>query len=121
MTTRAILYVRVSTDEQAEKGYSLPSQLDACRKYAAQHDMVVAGVQLAWQAIAFSACSSVLTPDIKKKELPVWWQVSSPRAWLTRHRGWPLNAHTGRCALGQNVCESQAMLRVAVLVLVEAA
>lgn len=43
MTKRAILYVRVSTDEQAEKGYSLPSQLDACRKYAAQHDMRVAG------------------------------------------------------------------------------
>ncbi len=31
---RAVLYARVSTDEQADKGYSLPSQLDACRKYA---------------------------------------------------------------------------------------
>ena len=31
---RAVLYARVSTDDQADKGYSLPSQLDACRKYA---------------------------------------------------------------------------------------
>jgi len=30
---RAVLYARVSTDEQA-KGYSLPTQLEACRKYA---------------------------------------------------------------------------------------
>ncbi|MBI4672794.1 MAG: recombinase family protein [Chloroflexi bacterium] len=36
MTKRAILYARVSTDEQADKGYSLPSQFDAMRKYAAQ-------------------------------------------------------------------------------------
>ncbi len=31
---RAVLYARVSTDEQSEKGYSLPTQLEACRKYA---------------------------------------------------------------------------------------
>ena len=30
---RAVLYARVSTDEQA-KGYSLPTQLEACQKYA---------------------------------------------------------------------------------------
>lgn len=37
MTKRAVLMGRVSTDEQAEKGYSLPSQLEACRKYAEEH------------------------------------------------------------------------------------
>ncbi len=31
---RAVLYARVSTDEQGEKGYSLPSQLETCRNYA---------------------------------------------------------------------------------------
>jgi len=31
---RAILYARVSTDEQKDKGYSLPSQFEAMRKYA---------------------------------------------------------------------------------------
>ena len=39
---RAILYARVSTDEQAEKGYSLPSQFDAMRKYAAQQGFEIA-------------------------------------------------------------------------------
>ena len=33
---RAAVYTRVSTDEQG-KGYSLPTQLEACRKYAAEH------------------------------------------------------------------------------------
>ena len=34
VSKRAVLYARVSTDEQADKGYSLPSQLELCRKYA---------------------------------------------------------------------------------------
>jgi Resolvase, N terminal domain len=32
----AILYARVSTDEQARSGYSLAQQLEALREYAAQ-------------------------------------------------------------------------------------
>jgi site-specific DNA recombinase len=36
MDKKAVIYARVSTDEQAAKGYSLPTQLDACRKYAAR-------------------------------------------------------------------------------------
>jgi len=40
---RAVLYTRVSTDEQAEKGYSLPSQLNACRTYASEHGYIVPG------------------------------------------------------------------------------
>ena len=31
---KCILYCRVSTDEQAASGYSLPAQMEACRKYA---------------------------------------------------------------------------------------
>lgn len=38
---RAILYARVSTDDQADKGYSLPSQFEAMRKYAAQQDLEI--------------------------------------------------------------------------------
>lgn len=30
----AAIYVRVSTDQQAEKGYSIDTQLEACRKCA---------------------------------------------------------------------------------------
>ncbi len=33
MNNRAVLYARVSTEEQT-KGYSLPTQLEACRRYA---------------------------------------------------------------------------------------
>jgi len=39
---RAVIYARVSTDEQANN-YSLPTQLEACRQYAAAHDMTIAG------------------------------------------------------------------------------
>jgi DNA invertase Pin-like site-specific DNA recombinase len=31
---RAVLYTRVSTDEQARSGYSLAQQLEALREYA---------------------------------------------------------------------------------------
>ena len=34
MNKRAVLYARVSSDDQADKGYSLPTQLEYCRKYA---------------------------------------------------------------------------------------
>jgi site-specific DNA recombinase len=33
---KAILYARVSTQEQAEKGYSLAQQMEALREYAAR-------------------------------------------------------------------------------------
>ena len=39
--TNAIIYARVSTDEQADKGYSLPSQLEHCREYARRNNLVV--------------------------------------------------------------------------------
>ena len=38
---RAAIYARVSTDEQAEKGYSLQTQVEACREYAASHSLQV--------------------------------------------------------------------------------
>ena len=33
---RAVLYARVSTDEQARSGYSLAQQLEACRAWCAR-------------------------------------------------------------------------------------
>jgi len=42
---RAVIYARVSTDEQGDN-FSLPSQIDACRRYAAERGMqVIADVQ----------------------------------------------------------------------------
>src|SRR4051794_36146382 len=38
---RAILYARVSTDEQSRSGYSLAQQLEALREYAAREDYEV--------------------------------------------------------------------------------
>ncbi len=37
---RAIVYARVSTDEQA-RGYSIPTQLDSCRRYCAERGYTV--------------------------------------------------------------------------------
>jgi site-specific DNA recombinase len=36
MNKNAAIYARVSTDDQADKGYSLPSQLEGCRHYISQ-------------------------------------------------------------------------------------
>jgi DNA invertase Pin-like site-specific DNA recombinase len=50
---RAILYARVSTDEQARSGYSLAQQLEALREYAAREGYeVLEEVQDAGQSAA---------------------------------------------------------------------
>lgn len=36
-----IVYARVSTDEQAKKGFSIPAQLDNCRTYCQRHGFAV--------------------------------------------------------------------------------
>jgi site-specific DNA recombinase len=41
MNKQAAIYARVSTDEQAERGYSLESQLEACQDYAAAHGLEI--------------------------------------------------------------------------------
>jgi len=43
MTKRALLVARVSTDPQAKFGYSLPTQLEAMRKYTLSYAMEIAG------------------------------------------------------------------------------
>lgn len=40
----AAIYARVSTDDQAEKGYSLPSQIEACRNFASTKGFEVVSV-----------------------------------------------------------------------------
>jgi len=44
MTKQAAIYARVSTDDQAERGYSLPSQIEACQNFAIQKGFDVAAV-----------------------------------------------------------------------------
>lgn len=44
MTKRAAIYARVSTDEQSDHGYSLPSQIQACQRFVEQRDMDLAEV-----------------------------------------------------------------------------
>src|SRR5687767_4675824 len=39
MTNRAVLYARVSTDEQGEYGYSLTTQIQAMRQYCQEHGL----------------------------------------------------------------------------------
>lgn len=43
MSNRAVIYARVSTEEQAEHGYSLPSQIEACRKYVQEQGWSLVG------------------------------------------------------------------------------
>ncbi len=38
---RAVIYVRVSTTEQAQGGYSIEAQLEACRRYAREQGWIV--------------------------------------------------------------------------------
>ena len=40
---RAVIYCRVSTDEQARSGTSLDTQRDACLKYAESHGLKIVG------------------------------------------------------------------------------
>jgi site-specific DNA recombinase len=44
MNKQAAIYARVSTDDQAERGYSLPSQVEACQRFAWQKGFDVAAV-----------------------------------------------------------------------------
>ena len=44
MNKRAAIYVRVSSDDQAEHGYSLPSQIEECQKFAWQKGFDVIAV-----------------------------------------------------------------------------
>ena len=44
MKKNAILYIRVSTDEQAEKGYSLLDQRDKLIRYCQNNNVDVAGI-----------------------------------------------------------------------------
>ena len=44
MKTKAACYIRVSTTDQAESGYSLKAQEALCRQYCADHDYDVVGV-----------------------------------------------------------------------------
>lgn len=44
MTKQAAIYARVSTDDQAERGYSLPSQIDNCQRFATLKGFDIAAV-----------------------------------------------------------------------------
>ena len=44
-TNRAVIYLRVSTDEQVKSGYGLAAQLEVCQKYAATYGYTVVAVK----------------------------------------------------------------------------
>jgi site-specific DNA recombinase len=39
---KAVIYLRVSTKEQAEEGYSIPAQAEACRRFIVDRDWELA-------------------------------------------------------------------------------
>jgi site-specific DNA recombinase len=44
MNKQAAIYARVSTDDQAQRGYSLPSQIEACERFANQRGFDIVAV-----------------------------------------------------------------------------
>jgi site-specific DNA recombinase len=44
MTKQAAIYARVSSDEQSAKGYSIPTQIDACNRFVASKGFEIAGI-----------------------------------------------------------------------------
>ena len=57
-TERAIIYLWVSTDEQAESRAGLDGQLDACRAHAARAGMELAG------SVALAASMAEIPPTV---------------------------------------------------------
>ena len=62
---RAVIYARVSTDEQANKGYSLESQIEACEKYAHAHGLEIVGGRY------FDTMAKTLVDEPNEDTLPV--------------------------------------------------
>jgi site-specific DNA recombinase len=54
---RAVFYVRVSTEEQAKMGYSIPEQLKELRAYAAREDYLV--VEEPWATVTAARTRTV--------------------------------------------------------------
>ena len=61
---RAILYARVSTDEQARSGYSLAQQMEALRGYAARS-------RTRFKTGSALACGSSLSTSVRLRLLPL--------------------------------------------------
>ena len=72
---RVILYIRVSTDEQKEKGYSLGYQLEQLQKYCLANDMeVVALFQEDYSAKTFNRPEfQKMLKQLRSKELRADW------------------------------------------------
>jgi DNA invertase Pin-like site-specific DNA recombinase len=73
MMIRAIIYIRVSTDEQAESGLGLEAQLSACRAYAARmalevvlifEDSMSAGLKLDRRTVLLQAIGAMQKGDV---------------------------------------------------------
>jgi len=68
---RAALYARVSTDEQAQEGYSLDAQLDVMRAYCDIHELEIAGEYVddgySGTNIRRNAYNFMFSPDERKK------------------------------------------------------
>jgi len=72
MTKRAIVYARVSTDDQAEKGFSLTAQIEAGRKYADLHGLTV---------------TQELIDDGVSGAIPFWQRPAGATAWTLLQQG----------------------------------
>jgi site-specific DNA recombinase len=97
---RAILYARVSTDEQARTGYSLAQQIEALREYAAREGYEVfeevadpgqsgaslerPGMDRVRDLVAAGGVSVVLAQDLDRISREPW-HYEYLRSWFTDH------------------------------------
>ena len=76
---RAVLYARVSTDEQARSGYSLAQQLEALREYAAQegYEVLEEVTDPGQSGASLVMCASAFSSPARVRSGPTWVFISA--------------------------------------------
>lgn len=130
---RAALYTRVSSDEQARCGYSLPEQMEALERFAAENKLVIIGRYIDDGYSAFSSYKKRpefmrLLGDIKADKIDVvlfikldrWFRKVSSYyeiqsildahhvQWLTTEEDYDTTTANGRALLGMRLVMAQA-------------
>jgi hypothetical protein len=87
---KAVIYLRVSTKEQAEEGYSIPAQAEACRRFIADQ-----GWELADEYVdRGESARSADRPQLRPCWLASRMTQPSTASLSTSSIGWPATSRT---------------------------